>query len=544
MDESPLRRSTDWLRRALPVVVGVILAAALCLWVDPISRNDSHYGRMVLAGISAAMVVAWWGVSSWGGQRARRGLQGTLAALCTVGWFNYYQFDAEVLTGIGDYTDTTYYYTNSKYLPELSYYGLYGATLLCEAERGSPRTAGLQRYRDLRDYEIKPISVGLEHGRQLKAEAFTEQRWASFCHDITWFLDRLDDYLINTNFFVDHGYNPPPTWTVVGGNLASLVPVERIKLICTVDMVWIAGMFGCIAWAFGIETCAFAMLFYVVTFSGRWPILGQALMRFDWVAALVCSMCFLARGWHGLAGASLGYAALNRVFPAIFFLGWGLDLLRELVQQRRIAPRHRRFAAGVAVVSITLLGTSLIQYGPATFAASARNLAMHNETYSSHRVGLGDLLLFRGETTRAEIRAGGGIYAKELKIRAMQWPLRLAGLLAIGFIALYARRTRRGAWELFPLAILPFFCMTNPQINYYNLRLLLFVWHGARIDRPIHRVLMVLLFLVEVVTQWTRVVRYDRYTTTTTTSVGLAVYFVVLIGAMLCELRSRPERCL
>lgn len=537
MDE---RRLPDWVLRALPVALGVALATAACLWVEPISRNDSHYGRMVLAGISAVMVVAWWVAARLDTTSARRALQATLAALCTVGWFNYYQFDSDVLTDIGDYTDTTYYYTNSKYLSELSYYGLYGAALLCEDERGNPRAGQLKRYRDLRDYELKPISVGLQHGRQLKEEVFTEARWASFCHDITWFLDRLDDYLINTNFFVDHGYNPPPTWTVVGGNLASLVPVEQVKLICTVDMVWIGVMFGCVAWAFGIETCAFAMLFYVVTFSGRWPILGQALMRFDWVAALVCSMCFLKRGHHGLAGASLGYAALNRVFPAIFFLGWGLDLARQLVQHRRLAERHRRFLAGVAGISVLLLGASLAQYGPSTFAASAQNLKMHNETYSSHRVGLGDLLLFRGETTRAQIRENGGIYAKELKIRAMQWPLRGVALIAVAFIALYAWRTRRQDWELFPLAILPFFCMTNPQINYYNLRLLLFAWHGSRLDRPIHRVLMVLLFLVEVVTQWTRVTRYDRYTTTTSTSIGLAVYFVVLIGLMIYDLRRRP----
>ena len=276
-----------------------------------------------------------------------------------------------MIGGINDYTDTAYYYTNSKYLSELSYYGLYATAIVCDQERGSPRTAQLRQYRDLRDYELRPIRVATEHGQQLKAEAFTPQRWASYCHDITYFLDRLSIRSLTSNFFVDHGYNPPPTWTLVGGNLAFLVPVEQLKLICWVDGLLVVGMFACIGWAFGIDALLFALLFYTVTFSGRWPILGQALMR--------VRLGGRRRLWHGLPQA--GPARARGGEPGVRFAQPGLS--RDLpprvgpdLRVRHLArgagdPAPPTLPRGAGIVTVLLLGGALLQYGPSTFGASA-----------------------------------------------------------------------------------------------------------------------------------------------------------------------------
>lgn len=526
------------LQRLAPVLAAVVVVALGCwLGMEPIGRDASHQGRMILAGVGVVLV-ALRGLVALMGQRRpglRSGFLAVLASACTIGWFNYYQFDQKVLTGINDYTDTAYYYTNSKYLHELSYYGLYAGALTCDKERGAPRTRDLRQARDLRDYEVRPIADILTHGAELKT-TFPPDRWSAFCHDIDYFLDRLPKKDLASNFFVDHGYNPPPTWTVPGGLLAELAPVEQLKWICEVDTVLVITMFACLWWAFGFETMLWAMLFFVTTFSGRWPILGMALLRFDWVVMLVISMCLQRKQQSGLAGAALAYAALNRIFPAVFFGGWLANAFFDTVRERRVPQRHLRFAAGAAVMSVVLIGLALVRYGPDTFAASAQNLKMHNESYSSHRVGLGDLLVFQGETTRDQINANGGIHAKELKVQSMQWGLRSAALAACAFIALYAWRTRREDWELLPLLALPFYCATNPQINYWNLRLVLFAWHGVNVRSQFHRLMLVVLFLVEVATQWTKVVGYDRYTTTTTTSIGLAVYFVCLIAWMALQI--------
>ncbi len=549
---------------ATPLILVALLSAALCTaWMEPESRNDSHYWRGVLAAASVLYVALYAGLQLLRASvrpKALLALRSAMVASIVFGWFNYYQFDKKVFDGLGDYTDITYYYINSKYLAELGYFGLYPAMILADAEGSRRHSKAIRQYRDLRDYEVKPVAEALRHGRIIKQTRFTPERWAEFVHDVDYFISRKSTRSMRSNFYVDHGYNPPPTWSVSGAFLANLTPVEHVKRIARVDMVLVAAMFAAIVWAFGLDPFLFAMLFFVTTFSGRWPILGEALLRFDWLAALVIAMCMLKKERWFLAGAFLMYAGLNRIFPLIFFFGWGAVVLRDLLQERRLLPHHLRFAGGAALMGALLIGTALVQFGPQTFRDSAKNLLMHNKSYSSHRVGLGDLVLFRGEKTRAEMaetvyahgpggRPTRGIQAKEYILRHNQHWLRLAALLALLFLTAYALRTRRQAWELLPLAILPFYCATNPQINYYNLRILLFILHGwglaTRSPRwRWHAGGLLLLFFVEVATQFAflsevpdprrpgRMQRVERYYVTSTTSVWLAIYFVGLIAGL------------
>lgn len=529
----------DRLRTTAGLVgVAVLLASALGLLMEPISRDASHLGRGILAAFGIALLAFRAGVP----ERLRGTFLAALAALGTIGWFNYYQFDRAVFTGINDYVDTAYYYTNSKYLAELGYDGLYAGALLCDAERGSPRTDQVREIRDLRDDVMRPVSAGLEHGREVKA-AFRPERWDAFCHDITWFLDRLDRKTLKSNFFVDHGYNPPPTWTLVGGNLSHLVEVERLKWICLADTVVVAAMLAAVAWAFGLETMLWGMLFWVVTFSGRWPILGMAILRFDWVAGVVVGMALLHKQRAGAAGAAMAYAALNRIFPAIFFWGWLVAAARDVWRERRVPRKHVAFAAGAALATTLMMGAAAVQYGVPTLAASAHHLRLHNESFSSHRVGLATVLVYRGETTREQINANGGMRTKELAVQAMMPVLRGLAVAFLVLIAAYAwRNPRVAAWELVPLAALPLFCATTPQVNYYNLRLALVTWHGAQLDRPLHRVLLAILLLAEVASQLGQVAGVDRHAVNAWTSIVLLAYYVVLAGWLASRVvRPAPE---
>lgn len=520
-------------------IVGAVAAitAAAGVLAAPISRDQSHLGRAVLAGLGIALVGLRGSIPA----RLRPAYLALLAALCTLGWFNYWQFDPKVAGGINDYTDTAYYYTNSKYLGELGYDGLYAGALLCDDERGAPRTRQITTIRDLRDDELVSREVGLEHGREVKA-LFTPERWAAFCHDMTFFLDRIDRRALTTNFFVDHGYNPPPTWTIVGGNLSELVRVEDLKRICNVDTALVGLMLLVVGWGFGLETMLWGSLFYTVTFSGRWPILGMAIMRFDWVAALVAGYAFLRRDAMAAAGASMTYAALNRVFPAIFFWGWLVEAARDVVRERRVPARHLRFAGAAAITATLMTGVAAVQYGPGTLAESAHHLSLHNESFSSHRVGLATVLVYRGETTREQINANGGMRTKELAVQAMMPALRV---LAVGFLALiavYGWRTGKPAWELVPLVTLPLFCATTPQVNYYNYRLVLVAWHASRLDERAHRLLLALLLGVEVVAQGAHFGGIDRFSVNAWGSIALLVYFSVLTGFVVLGMRRAPPK--
>ncbi len=558
-----------WSWAALAAVVALICWLA----VPAVSRDMSHWGRLVIAAMGVVLVgvrvlISWIKPVSKPPtpdqrgllpppppkSRALRGLHGVMVALCTIGWFNYYQFDGRIFRGINDYTDITYYYLNSKYLDELGFYGFYAAMITADSEMNNRHNPHIRQYRDLRDDTLKPLSVALEHGREIEATQFTPEGWEAFRRDTNYFLSRISTPAFRDNFYVDHGYNPPPTWAIVGGPISEAVPVRYLKAIACIDVVLVIGMFAGIAWGFGWEPMLWAMLFFVCTFSGRWPILGQALLRFDWLAALAVGMAALRKQRWGLAGGLLAYAALNRVFPAIFLGAWLWAFVADVWRERRIPRHHLRFAGAALAVVVVLGGAAFARYGRTTFEESAHNLAMHNRSFSSHRIGLGGLLVWDGDTTRAEIKAGGGMAAKEIAVQRMMPGLQVAGVLAIGLVAAAAVRSRRDAWETLPWLLLPFFVLTNPQANYYNLRIVAVILHSVHLgvqddrapgaDRLFHRVGLALLLGIEVAAQWAFVSNWERHGVNSLASVGMAIWCAMLMAWLVLQVARgwRPEQ--
>jgi hypothetical protein len=513
-------------------VAGV--AAWLCWSVgEPIAKDESHEWRMWIAGAGVALLLLRLL------KPLARGLAGRIAihvwlaalvALCAFGAFNYYNFDREEAAGIGDGSDIAYYYLNTKYLQELGYFRLYAAMITADKELEDRHASRLRRYRDLRDYRMRPIGAALEHGAEIREQRFTPERWEEFRHDADHFMAMPQFRAQRDYFFADHGYNPPPTWAVPGLALVASVPVERVKWLTLVDVGLVLAALAAVTWAFGPEIALWVLLFFACTFSGRWPMLGQTLLRYDWSSALVIGVCLLKKERWALAGAALSYAALNRIFPAIFFFPWLAAALAEWWRTRRLPARHLRVAAGAAVVAVALGAAALGLFGAEVVGESAQNLAMHNQSYSSHRVGLADLLVWKGEVEQREIDQTGGMHAREVEVQATR-SLRLGiGLLSLAWIAFYVVRVRPPLHELIQLAAIPLFCVTTPQINYYNLRMILVIWHAAHLDRSwFHRLGLAGLLLVEVATQWSHVQGNARFATTALTSWGLALYFGVVL---------------
>lgn len=532
------------LKKFGPMVLIALLTAYFCYnYVDPISRTDSHKYRFWMAIVAALLALARFHkdplkrlANKYYRQAALNVYSGLLVVTFVAGIFNYYQFDRKVVEGMDDYTDIAYYYLNSKYLEELGYTKFYSAMLYADLTHENRHASRIRRYRDLRDYEVKSTRVAFEHGKEIMEKNFTVERWESFCLDIDWFMKRKTTQNLQGNFFVDHGYNPPPTWAVFGGILAKTFPVESIKMIAMVDVVFILAMLIGVAWVFGFEAMLYLGIFFLATFSGRWPVLTHSLLRFDWSAALVLTLCAFRRERWILAGALLSYAALTRIFPAVFFFAWGVVAAREIWESRGLPKQHIKFAAGAAGMAAILIISALVMYGPAIFKESAENLLMHNESFSSHRIGLGDLLVYEGETSRQDIHQSGGLAAKEILVQEMQTKLRLYGLFAIALLAFYMWRTKKKVYDLFHLAIIPFYCVTNPQANYWYVRLPLVLWHAFNIQKPIHKLGLALIFAVDIATQYIFLEGVPRYTVTATTSIAMAVYFVLMLIAMTIEI--------
>lgn len=96
-------------------------------------------------------------------------------------------------------------------------------------------------------------------------------------------------------------------------------------------------------------------------------------------------------------------------------------------------------------------------------------------------------------------------------------------------IFLYMRKNKYALHEVMAFPILILFIVQNVQINYYNVRLLLILWHCYDIGCLRNKVGLSLLFLIEAVAQWTKIQGFIRYTTTASTSIGLSIYFALMI---------------
>jgi hypothetical protein len=562
-------------------VIAYAAPVATLIWCwrhAAIEQRDSHEGRLWLAGAAAALVVVTWllarfkeyglawprtlfdpaEAASRGKATVGRVVVSLWLAAAVFGVFNYYQFDGRVFSTPGDYNDATYYYLNSKYFPELGYSRLYHAMLVADSE-GRHRFNDVSAYRDLSAYDrMLSRREALARADEVKRQ-FTPARWREFRHDVDWLTSRNPDQSWSY-FFIDHGYNPPPSWTLVGGTLAGLCPVERIGLLTKLDLLIVVAMFAAIGWAFGGPTLLVSILFFLVTFSGRWPILGQSILRFDWLACLVVTACMLRKGKHGLAGALLAYSMLNRVFPGIFGVPYALWMARDLWRAWRgrnvdagekakalVRPAHRRFIVGVAASLLIFGGGALAVYGPGAFAESAAKLKMHGgpDSFSSHRVGLAVALVYDGEWSRRDFERSGGLPEKIRQLWRLQPVLRGVGLLMLVLMTIYVWRTKQPVWQLVWLGVFPLFALTFPQINYYNLRLLLvlaMMSQFAASDRGrAWLVALVMLFLVEVVAQYVMVEGATRYAVTSITSLGLCGLFAWLLGLLLLEVRRRSD---
>ena len=537
----------DALKKAAPYLILAVTTALACyLFVDKISKDQSHTRRMWLAVIGIVLLLYRLAIKG----RDLLGKDGVpplitkiyygVLTVCIVyGIFNYYNFNKKDVVSIGDGADMMYYYINTKYLDELGYFNLYAAILNADREYNNRCASEIRKFRDLRDYQVKPTAKAYgELGRDIKAK-FSKERWESFKHDVDYFLALPEIKVHYQYIFADHGYNPPPTWAVPGYALSALVSVEHVKIIAMVDVVAVLAMLFIVAWAFGIEASLFSALFFLCTFSGRWPMLGQVLLRFDWSSALIIGVCMLKKEKWAAAGAFMAYAAFNRIFPAIFFFPWMVVAVLDVVRSKKIPKHHLRFVGGAATVSVFLVITAAALFGTNRFMESKDNLLMHNASFSSHRIGLADLFVFDGETTRDALRKAGGLHAKEIKVQSTKKLRDVIGLMTLAFIAYYIYRVRRPIYELIQFSAIPLFCMTAPQVNYYNFRVLLIVWHAANLQKSLfHRIALIGLFAIEVLAQYSHVSGNERFATNSYTSWGLFLYYAFVMAWMITEIRQ------
>jgi hypothetical protein len=293
--------------------------------------------------------------------------------------------------------DTFHYYIGSKYFDELGYTRIYHCAAVADAEEGLRWLVLGTQIRNLKTNLIESGKVALRNPAYCK-QHFTAEAWQSFKEDLTWF--RQDERsLAWTQRRQDHGYNPPPTWTMVGALLTQTGPARQSQLtaLTLIDPVLLTGMFVALTWAFGWRVMCIALIFWGTNQPANWTWIGGSIMRFDWLAALVVGLCCLKRERPVAAGLLLAWAVGVRIFPIVMVGGLALAAALRLLHTRRFAltVSQRRFAWAFAsgIVAIAVLSSASV--GPRYWVEFATNSALHMDSESVNRIGLRPLLAYR-----------------------------------------------------------------------------------------------------------------------------------------------------
>ncbi len=302
-----------------------------------------------------------------------------------------------------------HYYLGGKYFEELHYTDLYKQAVVADWDGGDGPNAfrAVPKVRDLHTYEF----VSIEEARALEPlPAFSEARWAEWKADVAWFGTRAQGERW-AKILGDRGYNPPPSYVVVGGTLANLLsirsPVTQTLLI-NLDMLLLLLALAISVRAYGATRSLLVLCAFLAFYGNVNRVFGQ-IWILDWFAASWAGAAAWKLRRPGLSGGLIAYAACVRVFPGVLLIGPVVANLPPIVRDRAVPPHLVRFVGAAAVVTALLVAGSTLRYGTSAWADWAGAIAEHNHEHESgaRRFGLKQIFVldWAGGLQRTERKA-------------------------------------------------------------------------------------------------------------------------------------------
>ncbi|MBW2666423.1 MAG: hypothetical protein JRE13_09050 [Deltaproteobacteria bacterium] len=376
----------------------------------PGSRRAVESAKALVAALGAALlildlVLRRAGHSAWL-RRLREVALVLLAMVAGLAWWNFMQFHYLHYTHV---SDTFHYYVGSKYFDELGHSRLYACTAIADAEAGTHTGVSGRLLRNLETNRLEPTTSTLADPDACKRH-FDVPRWDMFTHDVGWFRDRVPRSRWHA-IQRDHGYNPPPTWTALGGALAASAPASDAWILAlgAIDPLLLCAMWAAIAWAFGWRALCVAAIFWGTNLFAGFGWTGGSFLRQAWLVASIGGICLLRRGRPASAGASLAVAASLRIFPAALLVGVALRGLWSLMssERRGVAADHRRFTAGALAGAAAIVTVSLVAVGGfQPWLEFIDNSRTHLATPLKNHVGLQTVLAYDADHVDRLIQGG------------------------------------------------------------------------------------------------------------------------------------------
>lgn len=385
-----------------------------------------------------------------------------------------------------------HYYLGSKYSEELGYKRLYDCTMIAEIENGRRSQIEKREFRDLRVNLIKKAKdTYIFTQPELCTKHFSKSRWEDFKKDVEWFYNSARGSYWE-RMQQDHGYNPPPVWTMTGKALASLHPADGgyFKFLASIDVLFQAGMIVLLYWAFGHKVAAVGAVFWGCNAAANFYWTGGAFLRQDWMFLLVASVACARKRYFFLAGAALMWSALLRVFPIALFGGWAAMVLIYVAERLRgrpsidgktgllglVHPDHRRLIAGAFVAIAVLVPASMAATGGVkAYKDFFAHIQTHKHTPLTNHMGLPTIISHNWEGRMRFTRNDNmddafqswkdGRNRRIEKLKVVQYGTFLGFFLWIG----WALHKTRLLWVAPALSLPLVMCLTDLTCYYYSM---------------------------------------------------------------------------
>lgn len=425
----------------------------------------------------------------------------TLGIAAIVAYFNGFRF------GYPKYYhrwDQYHYYMGAKYFRELGYSGLYKCSAIAQEELGvvnythedTGRPMQVDFAKEVRhpdkkirnlggDNLLMPAASVLDNPVEECKKNFSPERWELYKEDVKFFRIAADKGYWE-DMQKDHGYNPPPVWTIAGHYLANLHPATTryLQLLAAFDIAYILGMFGALFWAFGWRVFAVAAILWGCQSSAPFYWTGGAFLRQDWLFFLVLAACLTRKRYYKLAGASMVYAGLLRVFPGLAVIGWLTVAGAYLLRHKRMAKHHQRMLLGGVLAAAVLIPLSLHVAGKTSYQQFYRHtILVHDQTPLTNHMGLRVLVAHKPGT---DAESGRMKYTKDTKLidpfevwkrmrneRYAKYRLVAYGIIALSFaFFVYVVRRVKSMWAAQCLGQIWIILLSQLTCYYYSFMIL------------------------------------------------------------------------
>lgn len=366
-------------------VIALLLLSSLAILLHIMRHPSSRYLRGALAALS---LMSLWVYSDYGQFHWIRNTPEMTA-----------QTGATTHRALFHWHEVYHYYLGSKYYKELKNSGLYEAVALADAESAHPYIT-VKDMRDLSNatYTI-PLEEGKERARTLYKPNFTPERWVEFKRDLEYMKAISAPDWLNLGMF-DAGFNPPPTWNVIGYNIANLLPLStswfdygphwsQAEFLPLLDVALLMICALAIWRAFAFEGLCIFVIIFGTSFVSDVHWIAGSFLRYLFFIGMTLGVCFLQLRRFFWSGVFLGFAAWMVIFPGIFTVGafimLALAYWRDRTAENRLALKH--YLLGVGLVSAILVGWSLIQFGFSYWQVFFHRILLHKDMFFVWHIG-------------------------------------------------------------------------------------------------------------------------------------------------------------